>query len=158
MSFAQAPGLQGMSRMIFINLPVADLDATKAFFGGLGFDFDPKFTDDSCACMRINDQAYAMLIARERYADFTPKPIADARATSEVLVCLSADSREGVDELVDAALAAGGQPAAVAQDHGFMYGRSFQDLDGHHWEVMWMSPEAVEGGPPAPADVAEQPA
>ena len=143
-----------MSRMMFVNLPVADVAATRAFFDGLGFTFDPKFSDDACACMYVNDQAYVMLIAEERYRDFTPKPIADARATSEVLVCLSADSREGVDALCDAALAAGGAPAHDTQDYGFMYGRSFQDLDGHHWEVMWMSPEAVAAGPAEHAQVA----
>ena len=135
------------SRLFFLNLPVRDLDASRAFFGGLGFAFDPKFTDESCACMVISDQAYVMLLAASRFADFTTKPTADARQSTEALFCLSAESREGVDELVDAALAAGGAPAAEPQDHGFMYGRSFQDLDGHHWEVIWMDPAAVEAGP-----------
>ena len=148
MSFRVPPGLRGMSRLVFINLPVADLEASKAFFGKLGFEFDRKFTNHECACMVINDGAsYAMLLQRERFAEFATKPIADASATTEALFCLSADSREAVDELADAALAAGGAAAKEPQDHGFMYGRSFQDPDGHHWEVMWMGPAAVEAGP-----------
>ncbi|MDQ8042963.1 MAG: VOC family protein [Solirubrobacteraceae bacterium] len=134
-------------RLLFLNLPVADLEASKAFFGKLGFTFDPKFTDQSAACMVISDKAYAMLIVHDRYADFTTKPIADATTTSEALFCVSADDRTGVDAFADAALAAGGTPAMPPQDHGFMYGRSFNDLDGHHWEVMWMDPAAVEAGP-----------
>jgi hypothetical protein len=137
-----------MATQIFVNLPVKSLDRSVAFFERLGFAFDPRFTDDSCACMVINEGAsYAMLITRERFADFATKPIADARATTEALICLSADSRDGVDEFADSALAAGGAPAKDAMDHGFMYARSFQDLDGHHWEVMWMDQAAVETGP-----------
>ena len=139
--------MASQSRLIFLNLPVRDLGASKAFFAGLGFEFDPKFTDESCACMVISDQAYVMLLEETRFADFTTKPTADARQTTEALFCLSAESREGVDELTDAALAAGGAPAKEPQDHGVMYGRSFQDLDGHHWEVMWMDPAAIEAGP-----------
>ena len=139
--------MASQSRLIFLNLPVRDLDASKAFFAELGFDFDAKFTDESCACMVISDQAYVMLLAESRFADFTTKPTADARQTTEALFCLSAESREGVDELTEAALAAGGAPAKEPQDHGFMYGRSFYDPDGHLVEVMWMSPEAVEQGP-----------
>lgn len=140
--------------MIFVNLPVSDVPASKAFFSGLGFAFDPRFTDESCAGIHVNDQAYVMLVARERCADLSPKPIADAHASCEVEVCLSAERREDVDEIADAALAAGGQPAADPQDHGFMYGRSFLDLDGHQWEIMWMSPEAVTAGPADMAEVA----
>jgi uncharacterized protein len=145
MSSAGDGGLNGM--LTFINLPVADLEASKRFFADLGFSFDAKFTNEDCACMVISDQAYVMLLTRERFADFTPRPVADARAATEVLLCVSADSRGGVDSFADAALAAGAAPAGDAQDHGFMYGRSFEDLDGHIWEVMWMSPEAVEAGP-----------
>ena len=135
-------------RLIFLNLPVGDLDASKAFFATLGFEFDPKLTDETCACMVVSEgHSYVMLLAESRFADFTTKPTADARQTTEALFCLSADSREGVDELADAALAAGGAPAQDPQDHGFMYGRSFEDLDGHHWEVMWMDPAAVAAGP-----------
>ena len=138
-------------RLVFVNLPVADLPASKEFFGKLGFEFDPKFTDDSCACMVVSEQAYVMLLDKTRFADFTPKPVADA-ASTEAILCLSAEDRDGVDALADAALAAGGTPANDPMDHGFMYGRSFHDLDGHQWEVMWMSAEAVEQGP---ADMAQ---
>jgi hypothetical protein len=135
------------SRLIFVNLPVADLAASKAFFGALGFSFDEKFTDDSCACMVVSEQAYVMLLDRARFADFTGKPVADARTSTEAILCLSAASREEVDSLADTALGAGASPANDPMDHGFMYGRSFNDPDGHLWEVMWMSQEAVEAGP-----------
>ena len=143
------------SRLIFVNLPVQDLDASKAFFGELGFTFDPGFTNDECACMVVSEQAYVMLLTHESFARFTTKPTADARTSTEALLCVSAEVRAGVDALADAALAAGGTPAQEPMDMGFMYGRSFQDLDGHHWEVMWMSPEAVAQGAP---DAAAQPA
>ncbi len=139
--------MASQSRLIFVNLPVADLDASKAFFGELGFEFDPKFTDDKCACMRISDQAYVMLLDAARFADFTVKPTADAHSSTEALLCVSAEDRDAVDAFAEAALAAGGTPAKEPMDYGFMYGRSFADLDGHHWEVMWMSPEAVAQGP-----------
>jgi predicted lactoylglutathione lyase len=135
------------SRSIFVNLPVSDLAASKDFFRALGFDFDPKFTDESCACMVVNDQAYVMLLDSSRFADFTTKPVADARATTESILCVSAASRDDVDAFADAALGSGGSGANDAMDHGFMYGRSFHDLDGHLWEVMWMSSEAIEQGP-----------
>jgi hypothetical protein len=145
--------MASQSRLIFVNVPVKDVAGSTAFFRALGFDFDAKFTDDSCACMVVSDQAYVMLLAEARFGDFTTKPVADARTTTEAILCVSADSREAVDAFADAALAAGGSPANDPMDHGFMYGRSFNDLDGHLWEVMWMSPEAVEQGP---ADMAEQ--
>jgi uncharacterized protein len=147
MNPTRAPGLRGMTRSVFLNLPVADLDASVAFFTALGFAFDPKFTNDTSACMVLSDKAWVMLLAHERFADFARKPIADAAATTGALVCVSAEDREGVDTFADAALAAGGSSAAEPMDHGFMYGRSFYDLDGHHWEVMWMASEAVEAGP-----------
>ena len=135
------------SRLIFVNLPVADLDASKRFFAALGFAFDPTFTDDSCACVVVSEQAHVMFLRRERFADFTKKPIADATASTEAILCVSAADRAEVDALADAALAAGGSVANDPMDLGFMYGRSFNDLDGHLWETMWMSPEAVEAGP-----------
>ncbi len=141
-------------RLIFVNLPVADVTASKGFFEELGFSFDPKFTDDSCACMVVSDQAYVMLLAHSRFTDFTSKPIADARASTEAILCVSAESRGAVDGFADAALGAGASSAGEPMDHGFMYGRSFHDLDGHLWEVMWMSPEAVEQGPAEMADTA----
>ncbi|GAA3766351.1 VOC family protein [Streptomyces chiangmaiensis] len=131
--------------MIFVNLPVADVDASKKFFTELGYTINPQFTTDDCVCVVISDTIIAMLLSKQRYADFTQKEIADATKTSEVLICLSAESRAKVDELVDRALAAGGSGSREATDHGYMYGRAFDDLDGHTWEVMWMDPAAVQG-------------
>src|SRR4051794_500909 len=108
------------SRLIFVNVPVADVAASQRFFTALGFAFDEKFTDVSCACMVVSDQAYVMLISEARFADFTTKPIADARATTESILCVSASSREDVDAFADAALAAGATGANEAMDHGFM--------------------------------------
>ncbi|MEV6675283.1 VOC family protein [Streptomyces erythrochromogenes] len=130
--------------MIFVNLPVKDLDASKAFWGKLGYSFNAQFTDENCASMVISDTIVAMLLAEARYKDFTHKEIADATKTSEVLLCLSAESRTAVDELVDGALAAGATEPRPAQDHGVMYGRAFDDLDGHTWEIMWMDPAVVQ--------------
>jgi uncharacterized protein len=135
------------SRLIFVNVPTKDLEASKSFFAELGFAFDEKFTDESCACMIVSEQAYVMLLAEARFADFTSKPVADANASIEAILCVSAESRDAVDAFADTALGAGASPAGEPMDHGFMYGRSFHDLDGHLWEVMWMSPEAVEQGP-----------
>ncbi len=132
-------------QMIFVNLPVNDLDASKKFFTELGYSINPQFSDENAASVVISDSIVAMLLTKPFYATFTKKEIADATKTSEVLVALSAESREKVDELVDKALAAGGSPAGETQDHGFMYGRSFDDPDGHTWEVVWMDPAAVEG-------------
>ncbi|WP_245886923.1 VOC family protein [Kineococcus xinjiangensis] len=131
--------------MIFVNLPVADVQKSRDFFTGLGFGFDEQFCDENAVCMKVNDQAFAMLIARDFFATFTPRPVADASATTEVLVCLSADSREDVDALVREALASGGEEPREPMDQGFMYGRAFTDLDGHVWEVMWMDPAVVAG-------------
>ncbi|MER5400487.1 VOC family protein [Streptomyces sp. NPDC002599] len=132
-------------QMIFVNLPVSDVAASRKFFTELGYTINPQFSTDDCACVVISDTIIAMLLGRQRYADFTKKEIADATKTSEVLLCLSAESREKVDELVDAAIAAGGSGTGETQDQGFMYGRAFDDLDGHTWEVMWMDPAAVQG-------------
>ncbi|QLH19395.1 VOC family protein [Streptomyces sp. Rer75] len=131
-------------QMIFVNLATNDLETSKKFFTELGYSINPQFTTDDCACVVISETIVAMLLTRQRYQDFTNKEIADSTKTSEVLLCLSAASREKVDELVDKALAAGGAPAGEPQDHGFMYGRSFQDLDGHTWEVVWMDPSAAQ--------------
>ncbi|MDH6453212.1 MULTISPECIES: VOC family protein [unclassified Streptomyces] len=137
-----APAYQ---QMIFVNLPVNDLDASKKFFTELGYSLNPQFSDDNAASVVISDTIVAMLLTKPFYATFTKKEIADATQTSEVLVALSAESRAKVDELVDKALAAGGSPSGETQDHGFMYGRSFDDLDGHTWEVIWMDPAAIQG-------------
>lgn len=131
-------------QMIFVNLATNDLETSKKFFTELGYSINPQFTTDDCACVVISETIVAMLLTRQRYQDFTNKEIADSAKTSEVLLCLSAESRAKVDELVDKALAAGGAPAGEPQDHGFMYGRSFQDPDGHTWEVVWMDPSAVQ--------------
>ena len=131
-------------QMIFVNLAVSDVAASKKFFTELGYTINPQFTTDDCACVVISDTIVAMLLSKPRYADFTKKEIADSTKTSEVLVCLSAESRAKVDELVDGALAAGGTEPREAQDFGQMYGRAFDDLDGHTWEVMWMDPAAVQ--------------
>ncbi|MEV8021679.1 VOC family protein [Streptomyces sp. NPDC086554] len=131
-------------QMIFVNLAVNDVDSTKKFFTELGYTINPQFTTDDCACVVISDTIVAMMLGKKRYQDFTDKQIADSRSTSEALLCLSAESREKVDELVDKAVAAGAT-AGRTQDYGMMYGRSFDDLDGHTWEIMWMDPTAVEG-------------
>ncbi|CAM5667344.1 VOC family protein [Streptomyces aurantiogriseus] len=132
-------------QMIFVNLPVNDLDASKKFFTELGYSINPQFSDENAASVVISDTIVAMLLTKPFYSTFTKKEIADSARTSEVLIALSAESREKVDELVDRALALGGSPAGETQDHGFMYGRSFDDLDGHTWEVVWMNPSAIEG-------------
>lgn len=132
-----------MPTKIFVNLPVRDLDKSMDFFKQLGYTFNPQFTDETAACMVISDDIYAMLLTQAKFKEFTPKEIADSSKTTEVLIALSADSKEEVNELVDNALAAGGKEARDPQDYGFMYGRSFNDLDGHIWEVMWMDMAAV---------------
>ncbi|HWT23528.1 MAG TPA: VOC family protein [Solirubrobacteraceae bacterium] len=136
------------SRSIFLNLPVKDLSASMAFFRALGFEFEEKFTDDSAACMVVGEQAFVMLLVESRFADFTTKPTADAQAATGAIIALSAEDRAGVDSFADAALAAGASPAKDPMDYGFMYSRSFHDLDGHQWEVLWMDPQAIEQGPP----------
>ena len=142
-----------MSKMIFVNLPVADLPAAKRFYEAIGAVNNPQFTDDTAACMVFSDTIFVMLLTHEKFAQFTPKKIADAHATSEVLIALSADSREGVDDIADKALAAGGKAPREPQDYGFMYSRSFEDLDGHIWEPMWMDlAAATEAMQPETAD------
>jgi len=133
-----------MATKIFVNLPVKDLVASREFFTRLGYSFNPQFSDDNAGCLVISDDIFAMLLVEPFFKKFTHKEIADARTTAEAIVTLSADSRQQVDELVDAALSAGGRAAGETQDQGFMYGRGFQDLDGHLWEIMWMDPAAVE--------------
>jgi hypothetical protein len=134
----------GSDRLVFVNLPVADVAASRAFFARLGFAFDERFCDARTACLQLSEAAYVMLLERPRFADFTAKPVGDPAATTSVLVCVSAADREAVDALADTALASGGTPATEPTDHGVMYGRSFFDLDGHHWEAMWMSAEAMD--------------
>jgi predicted lactoylglutathione lyase len=129
-------------RMIFVNLPVKDLETSKRFFGELGFEFDPQFTDETAACMVIDQNIYAMLLTEERFRDFIDGEIADPD-TTEVLVALSADSREEVDSLVEKTLAAGGRPWKDTLEQGPMYERSFRDPDGHVWEVIYMQQPAA---------------
>lgn len=123
---------------IFVNLPIADMARSQAFFKALGYHFNPQFTNDQGACLVVGDNLFVMLLARDFYQTFTSKAIADAHTTSEVLVCLSCPSRDAVDTLVDRAVAAGAATPRPAQDLGFMYSRSFDDLDGHTWEFVHM--------------------
>lgn len=132
-----------MATKIFVNLPVKDLKASIEFFTKLGYTFNAQFTDETATCMIISEDIYAMLLTHEKFKAFTPKEICDATKSSEVLICLSCESREQVDEMVGKAVAAGGTTYNQPQDHGFMYGHGYQDLDGHIWELMWMDPSAV---------------
>jgi predicted lactoylglutathione lyase len=128
-----------MARQIFVNLPVADLQASIAFFSRLGFSFNTEFTDETATCMIIGDNIFAMLLTREKFAGFTPLPVSDAHKTTEVLVAITLESREAIDAMVREALTAGGSTYNEPQDHGFMYGHGFQDLDGHIWELLHMT-------------------
>jgi uncharacterized protein len=136
-----------MSRLLFLNLPVADPAASREFFAALGFEFDEKFCGEGALCMTVSEQAFVMLLQRERFGDFVIRPVADATAATALTVAISAEDRDTVDALADAALAAGAGAGKAAQDYGFMYQRSFHDLDGHLWEIVWMDPVAVEQGP-----------
>ena len=131
-------------RMLFVNIPVADLERSKAFFAKLGFSYNPNFTDETAACMLVGEQAFVMLLTREKFAEFSKLPIADPTTHALALYCFSASSRDEVDAVSAAALAAGGTEVDDAEDFGFMYSRSFFDLDGHGWQVMWMDPAAAE--------------
>ena len=134
-----------MSRKLFVNLAVEDLNRSVSFFTELGFEFDPRFTDESATCMLIGEDAYAMLLDRERFKSFTSKELVYSQTHAEALLALSCESREEVDALVRKALDAGGSPAEDPLDHGFMYGWSFRDPDGHTWELVWMDMSAVGG-------------
>jgi uncharacterized protein len=135
-----------MATKIFVNLPVKDLKKSMEFFSRLGYSFNKQFTDETAACMVISEDIYAMLLTHTKFQEFTPKAICDATKSSEVLVCLSCDSRAQVDEIVSKAVAGGGTTYKAPMDHGFMYGHAFQDLDGHIWEYIWMDPSAVQKG------------
>ena len=142
-----------MPQMIFVNLPVTDLDKSKAFYEAVGAANNPAFTDDTAACMVLEEGSiHVMLLTHAKWATFTAKTIPDAHTTAQVLLCVSADSRAAVDGQVDKAVGAGGKADPTpTQDVGFMYGRSFEDPDGHIWEVMWMDPTAIPAGEPAEA-------
>jgi predicted lactoylglutathione lyase len=132
------------SRKIFVNLAVRDLKKSMEFFSKLGFEYNPKFTDDKAACMVISEEAYVMLLSEPFFKTFTKRELCDTTKQTEGLFALSCSNRAEVDELVKKALAAGGKRAMNPQDQGFMYGSSFYDLDGHHWEVVWMDPKAAQ--------------
>ena len=133
-----------MERMIFVNLPVQNLQKSMEFFSALGFTFNPQFTDDKAACMIISDKAFAMLLSEPFFRGFTSNDVCDTSTHTETLLALSCESRAEVDQLVRKAIDAGGRHAKDSMDHGFMYGWSFYDLDGHHWEVLWMDPNHVQ--------------
>jgi uncharacterized protein len=133
-----------MAKMIFVNLPVSDLARSTAFYQAIGAEKNAQFSDDTASCMVFSDTIHVMLLTHNKYRQFTSKKIADAKSSSQVLICLSADSRAAVDDTVGKAQGAGGSAdPGPKQDYGFMYGRSFEDPDGHHWEVMWMDVAAA---------------
>jgi len=133
-----------MTTQIFVNLPVKDLDKSVAFFKAVGFKNNPKFTDQTAACIVFSDDINAMLLTHDKFRSFAKKPIADAQETTGVLTCLTFDDKAKVDEIVDKAIAAGGsEPKREPQDNDSMYMRSFDDLDGHLWEIMWMDPNGM---------------
>jgi predicted lactoylglutathione lyase len=133
-----------MPTNIFLNLPVKNLDTSVKFFEALGYSFNKQFTDENATCLVISDNIYAMLLVEPFFKTFTTKEIADTATTTEALIALSVDSREEVDTLADKALAAGGSYAGDPQDQGFMYSRSFQDPDGHTWEILFMEPSHIQ--------------
>ncbi len=134
-----------MNRMIFVNMPVSDLGRSKAFYEGLGFVNNPQFSDDTAACMVWSESIFVMILTHEKWATFTARPIPD-RGSSEVMLCLSCESRDEVNSLTESAGSHGGSADInPQQDHGFMMSRSFADPDGHVWEVMWMDPAAASG-------------
>ena len=134
-----------MPRNLYVNLPVKDLERTVGFFAALGFSFNPKFTDENATCMIINDSTSVMLLVESFFATFTRKPVADAHQATEALLCIGLRSRAEVDAMVTAALAAGGKEPRAAHDPGWMYSRSFEDLDGHVWEPMYSDLSQLPG-------------
>ncbi len=133
-----------MATRIFVNLPVSDLGRSIAFFTALGYRFNPQFTDDTATCMIVSDDIFVMLLTHAKFKSFTPKDICDAKNFTEVLVCLSCESRAQVDDMVRKAVAAGGSVYSAPQDHGFMYAHGYSDLDGHNWELVFMEPSAAK--------------
>lgn len=132
-----------MNKLVFINLPVKDLPRSRTFFESMGYHFNPQFSNDQGACLVISDTIHAMLLTEPFFQTFTKKPISDARKSTEVLICLSCESKAEVDQLVARAVAGGGTTPNPVQDHGFMYSHGFEDLDGHVWELMYMDPNAA---------------
>jgi uncharacterized protein len=135
-----------MARKIFVNLPVKDLNKSKEFFSQLGFTFNQQFTNEKAASMVISDDIFVMLLVEDFFKTFTKKEVADAAKSTEAIICLSAESREEVDEMVSKAIAVGGSAPNDKQEYDFMYGHGFQDLDGHLWEVAWMDPATIQQG------------
>ena len=135
-----------MATKIFVNLPVKDLKKSIEFFTNLDFAFNPQFTDETATCMIVSEDIFVMLLTHDKFKSFTPKDICDATKSTEVLLCLSCDSRDKVNDMVSKAVAAGGTTYNQPQDHGFMYGHGFQDLDGHIWELIYMEPSAIKQG------------
>ena len=151
MSQAVAPETQpaatkklATGRKLFVNLAVEDLNKSKAFFSALGFTYNPKFTDENAACMVVSDEAFVMLLTKSFFKNFSTRSLCDTASSTEGLYAFACESRAEVDELVKKAIAAGGTHAMPPMDHGFMYGWSFYDLDGHHWEVFWMDPKEAQ--------------
>ncbi len=132
-----------MATKIFVNLPVKDLDKSKDFFAKLGFSFNPQFSDDKASCLIIGENIFAMLLTEPFFKTFTKKEIADAKKTTEALIAIDAESREKVDDIVKKAVEAGGAVYGDPEDHGWMYGHSFADLDGHQWEVLYMDESKI---------------
>ena len=132
------------TRKLFVNLPVRDLKTSIDFFTRLGFTFNPQFTDDHATCMIVSDEAFVMLLEESRFRDFTRAQTCDTRTHTEALFAFTCASRAEVDQLMETALTAGAKQAMDPSDHGFMYTRSFYDLDGHHWEIFWMDPQAIQ--------------
>ena len=132
-------------RKLFVNIPVTDIQRSIDFFQALGFDFNAQFTDATAAAMLVGEDAYFMLLKRDRFETFTKRPVGDPKKETTTLYALGVESRDAVDAMVKKAVALGGSHALEPQDHGFMYGWSFHDLDGHHWEVFWMDPAVVQG-------------
>ena len=131
-----------MTTRMFVNLPVKDLGKSVKFFTALGFRFNPQFTDENATCMIVSEESFVMLLVENYFKTFTPKPVSDARKNTEVLICLSCDSRKQVDDMVSKAVAGGAATPRPAQDLGFMYQHGFEDLDGHLWELAFMNLEA----------------
>jgi len=132
-----------MTTKIFVNLPVKDLKRSMEFFTKLGYKFNPQFTDETAACMIVSDDIYVMLLTHPKFKEFTPKAICDATKSTEVLVCLSCESRDSVSDMVRNAVAAGGTTYAQSKDYGFMYQHGFQDLENHMWELIYMEPNGI---------------
>lgn len=135
-----------MATKIFVNLPVKDLERSKEFFGRLGYTFDPKFTDENATCMVVGGDIFVMLLVEKFFKTFTPKSLADARASTEAIVALSVDWRDEVNQICEKAFAAGARRYKEPEDQGFMYSWGFEDPDGHLWEYVWMAPEQPKGG------------